>query len=276
VAAIPSIEQIAEVLALAHHSTPWFYEGPVRHRLRVILLEARWTRSWHRADMEARRLVANGRLKNGVRVPRGWDSPNDLSSWTARNECEICDRWFTPNSPNQLYCSARCGWRAKRIRALRVQLRHCGYCRETFETGTSLKKFCSSHCRREAEKARMRAATLDVKEDLARRCRECDAPIPVETQSTAKYCSTACNLASWKREHAANVRAHRDTYNEKRREQRRLATLNGNGHAHATNGSAAEHRSNGTGDPIGHHEDHAGAQAGPPGAADLDEQRMLA
>ena len=49
----------------------------------------------------------------------------------------------------------------------------------------------------------------------------------------------------------------------------RRAGLHTNGHAHATatNGSAADHRSNGATDPQGDRDDHHAAETGPPGTA---------
>ena len=90
--AVPTLEDIAAILALAPPDLPWKLEGPCRHRIRAILILTRWTRSWHRADLEARRLVARGRLKNGVRMPAGWDADTDLSSWVGTIECAICGK----------------------------------------------------------------------------------------------------------------------------------------------------------------------------------------
>jgi len=70
-ARIPTTAEIAEVLLLAHHNSPWTHEGRCRAILRRTLLHVRWTRSWHRADLEARRLVARARSQAGIMVRLG-------------------------------------------------------------------------------------------------------------------------------------------------------------------------------------------------------------
>ena len=233
---IPSIEDIAAVLALADPQTPWWYEGPVRHRVRVILLEIRWTRSWHRADLEARRLVANGRLKNNVRMPGGWDQDNDLGSWIGTLECAICGKTVLQRKHNQAYCSLKCKSRAHYIGATKVALKHCGRCGEVFEGRTVEAKYCSTACGEATKRERFeltqrlrRAARRGV--DLYDRpCDICGGHIPESFSLRARFCSDACR-------------------HEHRLRYRRAAYKNGNGHA--SNG----HAGNGHADPRGHGRD---------------------
>jgi len=77
--AVPTIEQIAEVLLSAPADVPWSYEGRCRHTIRRTLILVAGM-AWKPADREARRLVANGRLTGGIRVPTGFDH-NDIAIW---------------------------------------------------------------------------------------------------------------------------------------------------------------------------------------------------
>jgi hypothetical protein len=243
----PSIQDIAEVLALASPETPWWYEGPVRHRVRVILLETRWTRSWHRADLEARRLVANGRLKNGVRMPAGWDSDTDLSSWIGSLECAICGKIVIQKIHNQVYCSSRCKTRANYIGATKQRLQRCEKCGEIFEGGTVEAKYCSAACSyaarqpRKLFQARVRYAARRGVDLCDRSCKICDGPMPEDAHLSAQFCSGACR-------HENRLRYRRAAYRQRQ--------LNGNGHA----------------DPGGHdgdRDDRPPARAGAPGGAAL-------
>jgi hypothetical protein len=87
----PTAQQIAAILRRAPYSQPWALEGPCRHRVRAMLLDVGWTASWHKADREARRLVARGRSINGVACPRGWDD-NGLAALMGSADCPICGK----------------------------------------------------------------------------------------------------------------------------------------------------------------------------------------
>ena len=79
---IPSVTQVAFLLAPAENQTPWVNEAPVRHAIRrYLLIGCRWTKSWHRADAKAAALVSLARAERKVHLPRGFDSDSDLSAW---------------------------------------------------------------------------------------------------------------------------------------------------------------------------------------------------
>jgi len=152
------VPQIAEVLLVAPPGAPWANEGGARHLIRRTLLIGGWTRSWHRADKEARRLVANGRLEANLKMPRGWDY-NELpiaSGGLAWRECDIDGVWFKPRYEDHRYCSRPCRDRAQYIRrqlegigALPVALR-CAWCDTILEDPHPKKQFCSTKCRQRA------------------------------------------------------------------------------------------------------------------------------
>jgi endogenous inhibitor of DNA gyrase (YacG/DUF329 family) len=264
----PTFDEVAEVLALADPATPWWYKGPVRHRVRVILLSIRWTRSWHRADLEARRLVANGRLKNGVRMPTGWDVDTDLASWMGTADCPICDRTFLTGGrqSERKYCSEACRATAGRIRRRQAVLPpgpvRCARCNEVLtDDYNGRAKFCSARCRMHAYLARKREVTLTDREFADRRCAApgCDNPVPTH-DPRAKYCSSRCRhtvsrILKAARAGSANGHANRHDAD------------------HATNGSAPPVRPGPVGGTPGIAEDRAGAGPGPHRTAELDAAR---
>jgi len=229
----PSIDDVAAVLALAPHDQPWRLEGPCRHRVRVILLTIGWTRSWHRADLEARRLVVNGRVKNGVREPRGWDAPTDLSSWIGSIECAICGKTVLQKKHNQVYCSRQCKTRANYIGSTKVALLRCGECNEMFEGKTVEAKYCSAACRqkvhqyREKLHSRRRRAAAKGMDLCDRTCKICSGPLSEDAHQSAEFCSDECR-------HENRLRWKRDAY---RRANDQATT--------APNGAADHPRSNG-------------------------------
>jgi hypothetical protein len=50
--AVPTIEAVAEILAMAPVDQPWRLEAPVRHAIRRLLLSSGWS-SWYAADFKA-------------------------------------------------------------------------------------------------------------------------------------------------------------------------------------------------------------------------------
>jgi hypothetical protein len=190
----PTVDHVAEVLRLADPGTPWWYEGPVRHRVRAILILTRWTGSWRRADLEARRLVARGRSQSGVRMATGYDADTDLASWIGTNECPIDGRIFVPKIHNQIYCSLRCKSRAHYIEIKRAVFVTCGSCGQPLEEPTTERKYCSDACMlrvkqaRNLERARLSRAARRAVDLDARLCAICSRPIPADRNITAELC----------------------------------------------------------------------------------------
>jgi predicted nucleic acid-binding Zn ribbon protein len=262
----PTIEQVAAILARAPADQPWRFEGPVRHVVRQALCRAGW--KWWAADRRAFVLVARARIRNGVRQPAGWDSDLDINSWMELAECPVCDRRFRPRTANHTYCHPRCQDFAQRARIIATKPVHtrCGYCDVILVDPSPRKQFCSNKCQLSAERKRKRAAGTyrehpkwrDYRNEYKRaqrraalpprQCLECGAPIDPDSNLARKLCGDAC----------ARVR-------ERRLERERKAKLNGhasNGHAHETNGSAADARPNGAGGRERLPEDRAGARGG--------------
>jgi hypothetical protein len=120
---LPTIAEVAEVLALSPPEQPWSHEAPLRALIRSNL--CREGEKWWRADRVAFVLVARGRNEIGVRAPVGGDSDAaHLEEWLGR-ECVVCDRLFRPRRLDHLCCSRACYDRKCAIEARPVHLRRC-------------------------------------------------------------------------------------------------------------------------------------------------------
>ena len=209
---------------------PWRFEGPVRHRLRGVLLLIGWSREPEKCDTEARRLVANGRSRIG-RLPARFRSQRSDLLVRDRRVRRVRGQVFLPGRLHQLYCSRLCKWRAHKINGPRTFLRRCSRCSAAFETTQPNKIFCGSTCRKAAVLERVAAARV------IRPCGWCGIQIPLERQANARYCCREHGLAAARVVALANLKA--------KRRAARIATLNGHANGHATTGdeSAANGRS---------------------------------
>jgi hypothetical protein len=132
-------------------------------------------------------------------MPKGWDH-NDLSSFAAAGECELCDRSFLLRHPDQKYCSSPCADRAQRIRRRQAVLPpghvRCGWCAHLIvDDYNGRAKFCSVRCRALAWNARHRQIVLADRELADRRCAApgCDTPVSVHDLRQI-YCSVECRI----------------------------------------------------------------------------------
>jgi hypothetical protein len=133
---LPSVAEVAVLITPGEREGPWQREAPVRHALRrYLLLNLRWARSWHRADMKAAALVALARAERKVRLPRGWDSDDDVSAWVPTTECVVCGRVVLHRFENQQHCGYACLQRGAEIerwsiaRAGSIGPPRCQFCR---------------------------------------------------------------------------------------------------------------------------------------------------
>jgi hypothetical protein len=258
--AIPTVDQIAEVLARAPKDQPWFYEGPTRHLIRAYLCRHGWR--WLKADRRAFVLVAHARDRNGVRVPTGWDSIYDPHSWVIISCCPICDRPVRQGQRERVYCSRACNTRADRIRqweGLAIHQR-CWECNNILIDPRPDQKYCTERCRIKASSARRvaagrtlgqvnrahlrrKAAQIAREAEQPRLCPECNTPLPPGAHRLKIFCSDPCK---WRAE------------NQRRR---------GNGHAKPNghcndHGPAADLRPNGAVSGGGDRANPAGADRG--------------
>jgi hypothetical protein len=199
------VVQVARVLAVAPPWSPWTFEAPLRAFLRRMVILA--GRSWNKADRIAFVLVAKGRHECGLRAPRGWDHVDDLPSALELRECLVCDRLFTPQTPHQVYCSARCNWRSKYIRDRRVKLKCCAKCGSLFESTITKQIYCSKRCLRAATSGRIKMLKR-LERRLGRTCEQCGNPISEEANAAARFCSRRCAQRHWYLEHNEH-REHR-------------------------------------------------------------------
>ena len=219
---------------------------------------------WTRADRRAFLLVAQGRNRNGVRVPAGWDTNYDLASWVGSDRLPDLRPTLYPQQgasgllrPSLLLAAPlhrRAPGEAAPLQPLRRDLRD----------DPPVPGVLRALCQRAAEVARISAARRDVKE--GRTCEQCGGPLPVTMSGNAKFCSHACQLRAFRR---SRDEAWREASNARRREKRRLAKLNGhanpNGRHHEDDpGSAADTRPNGAASRERGPDDRLGAGAGAP------------
>jgi hypothetical protein len=289
-----SVDDVAEILRRAEPNQPWKYEAPVRHYIRQALVLAgdKW---WH-ADRVAFVTVARARQKLNIRAPVGGDSDYDMSSWSGSADCVVCDKRFIPKQSDQVTCCKECWARHRYLQTRPVHLARCRHCNDVMDVTRSDQKYCSRRCLNAAYYLRSKKEWGRI-----RNCQTCGGPIPDTMGGNAEFCSQDCFRADQYRKRRERRRAARGAavpthcahcakplptganlaqrycdVNCKAAAQRARKKLNGhaNEHAPAPNGSAADHRSNGSCHPSGHPGDHP--PAGSPGTADLDEQRMLA
>lgn len=202
----PTIDQVAEVLALAPAPLPWKYEAPVRHLIRqaLCLQGDKW---WH-ADRAAFVLVARARIRLGVRAPVGGDNDYDLSSWSGSADCAICDQRFIPKHPEQQTCSDACRRRKRYLETCPVHLRRCEHCRDPMDVSQPSQKYCSTRCQKAASYLRTKKEWGRV-----RHCRTCGGPISDSLRSDGAYCSVVCRN-KWNREIPGKVEERREAYRQ--------------------------------------------------------------
>jgi DNA-binding XRE family transcriptional regulator len=152
----PQVTEVAALLVPAPYQLPWFYEAPVRHWLRTMLVLQGM--AWSRADWIGHSLVARARIENGVRQPEGWDSDNELAQWMPDTECPICDKPFNRRWLEQYYCSTACSRRGAEIRLWCearvgvIEPPRCGFCHAHFDAYFPQQKFCTKSCQDKAGK----------------------------------------------------------------------------------------------------------------------------
>jgi hypothetical protein len=274
---IPTIEEVAEVLALAPAPQPWKHEAPCRHLIRQALCRAGW--KWWAADRRAFVLVARARIKLNIRAPVGGDSDHDLSSWVELRACVICDRGFVPTKSDHECCSHACRQRKYQIAHQPVGLRRCQRCRDPFDAQRQNQRYCSDRCRVATQNAR---AWRRRKLDQITQCQQCGGTIAHTLRSDSRFCSPECLRQDEFRKRRERRRAAREAADRAApRHCAHCATplpigaflstkycgnpcvqaayharkQNGHGtnghaaHAPATNSSAAEPRPNGSGGP---------------------------
>ena len=153
---------VAAIMASAPPQMPWFYEGMIRAGLRAMAcLDGR---PWQRADRQAERTVEQARRLAGIADPTllGWDSAE------TDPRCAHCRRPFVPSarSSEQLYCSPACassGANARRTHP-RPLPETCEQCGGPMDAKSPRRKFCSTPCRREAEKEQWDARMEEQRE----------------------------------------------------------------------------------------------------------------
>jgi hypothetical protein len=276
---VPSVVEIATILARAPEALPWFYEGPCRHALRRTLILR--GKSWGGADEAARTLVAKARLEARIRTPRGWDSDNDLSTWVQSADCPLCGRHFIPRASHraqQIYCSRACANRASEIRirlegawAQPVALR-CGFCNEPLVDPHPNRRFCSTRCQHRAW-----LHLKYAKERPERLCASCGQPLPElgptgrALKADAKVCGYDCELLRRKRAPRGNGHDHHE-------DAHGPPAAAGNGHARGGERGAGDRAAAGAGAPRAPRDDTeagaaGGAEAGGAAGASRDRGR---
>jgi transcriptional regulator with XRE-family HTH domain len=150
---VPTVTEIALLLAPNEHEGPWQHEAPVRHAIRrYLLIGCQWTRSWHRADAKAAALVSLARAERKVRLPKGWDSDGDLSAWIPSHECFCCGRFFVQRFESQRFCKYACARRFAEIerwniaRAGSTGPPRCKWCNSYMEVDQPNQAYCNSLC----------------------------------------------------------------------------------------------------------------------------------
>jgi transcriptional regulator with XRE-family HTH domain len=177
---LPSVPQVAEVLALAPPVMPWKFEALCRAWIRARLCVQHV--SWPRADRMAFVLVAFAREELGIRAPRGYDSDADLSNWIPSEECGVCGRFYCRVWPEQTHCSTACSNAAARAEAFAAARAgvtgppRCRWCNGYTEfLDTPWQRYCSDRCYQRAGALRSAEAAepdLGVKVRDARMARQ--------------------------------------------------------------------------------------------------------